>query len=273
MAKRNKVVEALTEKKPSELADSKGGIDTSSTIHDTTKTLINQEKVVFTDDEKGRHFWFVVYPSEAYVKQYYPDCEYDGADGWGEAPNDWIEQLQDTGLAFCVSTLHWKDVNADGHVKKPHWHVIVSWGNTTTYRTARALCDLLKSPRPKLLRNATGAYRYHRHLDNPEKYQYSEPSVSYNGWVPPLDSSEVTRIKSELLELVIREDIQEYTELLIVTQMLGPEYHEVAQNNTFYCERLCSSYRHSPKRVLMRYYNTLPEGELKEEIGKRIHVD
>ena len=272
MAKKSKKMQ--TEKKPSEPASSESRVDgfenASSTINHTMESADNQDDFSELDGQKGRHFWFVVYPTEDYVKKHYPDCQYDGSDGWGTAPDDWIEKLRNTGLAFNVSPLHYLDKNPDGAWKKPHWHSIVSWGNTTTYRSARALCDLLNCPVPQLLKNVTGAYRYHKHLDNPEKYQYTENSVSYNGWTPPLDSNEVTRIKKELKELVLVEDIQEYAELLIVCDSKGDEYFDVASNNTFYCEKLCSSYRHNPVRVLMRFYGELPEGETKEFIRSRI---
>lgn len=222
-------------------------------------------------DDKGRHFWFVVYPTEQYVNDNFPNHTYDGTSGWGTAPDNWIELLQNTGLAFHVSPLHYLDINPDNTPKKPHWHVIVSWGNTTTYRSALGIADMLKSPRPQILKNPVGAYRYAKHLDNPEKFQYPEDGKAYNGWQVPLDNSEVTRIKREIKDLVFIEDIREYAELLIVCSEKGPEYEDVATNNTFYCERLCASYRHNPVRVLMRYFNTLPDGDLKNEIEERIN--
>lgn len=273
MAKRNKVVKALTEKEPSELAGSNGSCDNVSDYSPLITDFITENAeqssdLAELDGKKGRHFWFLVYPSKEYLEKYYPDCPYDGRSGYGTAPDDWMEQLKNTGLAFNVSELHQFDKDF-GKPKKPHWHVIVSWGNTTTYRTARGLCEMLHSPYPQLLHNVTGPYRYHRHLDNPEKYQYG-PTTSYNGWTPPLDNNEVMRIKKEIKEMVLVEDIQEYAELLIVCDAKGDEYFDVACNNTFYCEKLCSSYRNSPLRVLMRFYNELNGGEVKDVIGDRI---
>lgn len=245
--------------------------DDISVLSDTdsiTESVDTSSDINYMDAEKGRHFWYVVYPSKEYIENNYPDCPYDGHDGWGTSPDDWIEQLVNTGLAFNVSELHQFDKDFDKY-KKPHHHVIVSWGNTTTYRTARGLCDILKSPLPRLLRNVTGAYRYHRHLDNPEKHQYGL-TTSYNGWTPPLDSNEIMRIKQEIKEIVLLEDIQEYAELLIVCDAKGVEYFDVAANNTFYCEKLCSSYRHNPIRVLMRFYDEMKDGEMKDMIYERI---
>lgn len=222
--------------------------DTTNSDNSSNISEENKEQ----DKLKGRHFWYVVYPESA--------------------PEDWIEQLKQTGLAFCISPLHDKDKNPDETNKKAHYHVIISWGNSTTYKSARALCDtILHCPRPQILKNVTGAYRYHQHKDNPEKYQYEEPSKTYNGWERPLDSSEVAEIKKEIHKLIYVEDIQEYGELLTVCSDLGPEYFDVASNNTFYCEKLCTSYRHNPLRGLKRYFNSLDEGETKELIERRIH--
>lgn len=274
MAKKRKMA---TEKPPTE-ATVRGvnGIDEkSSNVNSTMKTVENQGNSGErgTDgDAKGRHFWYVVYPSEAYFHEMHPDGTYDGANGWGTMEEGWEQALVETGLAFEVSELHWLDVNPDGRLqKKPHWHVIVTWPNTTTYRAAQDLGQrVLNSPAPVLLHSVVGAHRYHRHLDNPEKYQYATYGVAYNGWRVPLQTDDVARIKAEIRNIVLLEDVQEYMELLIVCEGYGAEYHDVAINNTLYCERLCSSYRHNPVRNLMRYYDSLPDGELKDEIGRRV---
>lgn len=240
----------LTEKKPSNGGTSESGridnIDNSSTINSTTKTLENQEISDKQDNLKGRHFAYVVYPESA--------------------PSDWVEQLKMTGLAFCVSPLHDKDSNADDTPKKPHYHVIISWGNSTTYRAARGLCDMLKCPIPQLLKNPNGMYRYLTHRDNPEKYQYTDNPTAYNGWVRPLDGTDVTRIKAEIWHMVYTEDCREYGELLMVCNSKGPEYFEIASNHTMFFKAVCDGYRNSPRRTLMRYYSSMPEGEAKEAI-------
>ena len=204
----------------------------------------------FNPKDKARHFWYIVYPDSA--------------------PEDWIEQLQQTGIPFCVSPLHDSDENPDRTPKKPHWHVIVSWSNTTTYSAAMKIAEMLHSPRPQKLTSVIGAYRYHQHKDNPEKYQYKEISKCYNGWQVPLDSLRVNEIKRWMRTAVITQDCEEYQELLQVCEDEGPEYEEVAMNNTFYAEKLCASYRHGKLRVMMRFYNSLPEGELKKQIKNRI---
>lgn len=248
--KSNKTAEAVevVEKKPSDGGTSERLIDksSSSTINSTTKVLKNQDNSTEQDKLKGRHFAFVVYPESA--------------------PEDWIEQLKQTGLAFVVSPLHDKDINADNTPKKAHYHVIVSWGNSTTYRSARGLCDTLKCPIPQMLKNCNGMYRYLTHKDNPEKYQYKEQPKCYNGWVRPLDNADVENIKREIWKMVYTEDCQEYGELLMVCEQRGAEYFEIASKHTIFFKAVCDGYRHNPVRTLMRRYNTLSDDEDKEAI-------
>lgn len=225
------------------------------------------------DSKKGRHFWYVVYPSEKYIRDNYPDCEYDGSAGWGEAPDDWVEQLINTGLSFHVSTLHYLDVNPDGKVKKPHWHVIVSWGNTTTYRSARGLCDLLKCPRPQLLKSPNGAYRYARHADNPEKYQYEDSGKSYNGWNVPLDNNEVERLKREIVNMILFEDVQEYIELIFIARSMGAEYENVVNSNTFFFDKVVTSYRHNKLRALNRAFSLTHDEATKKSLTEIISYE
>lgn len=198
------------------------------------------------DRLKGRHFSFVVYPESA--------------------PEDWIEQLKKRGLAFVVSPLHDKDVNPDETPKKAHYHVIVSWGNTTTYRAAKGLCVLLNCPQPQMLKSCNGMYRYLTHKDNPEKYQYKEQPVCYNGWLRPLDNADIANIKREIWQMVYTEDCQEYGELLMVCLQHGQEYFEVASRNTLFFKSVCDGYRHNPVRTLQRRYATLTDEDDKKTI-------
>lgn len=216
------------------------------------------------DGEKGRNFGYVVYPSEKWMRANYPECKYDGRDGWGTAPDNWIEQLTETGLPFAVSPLHWLDAYLDAATgewiaKKPHWHLIISWGNSTTYRSAAAITErILHGPRPIILRQPVGYYRYFNHLDNPEKHQYEDAPTAYNGWERPITGSETTRIMRELTAMVFERDCAEYAELVIEAIAEGPEYQQVAERQTMYLSRICDGYRWSPVRVLNRYVARMP---------------
>lgn len=211
----------------------------------------NYEKCM-GDEVKARHWCFIVYKESA--------------------PADWIEQLVATGLPFSISDEHDKDENPDGSHKKDHFHGILSYANTTTYANASKLIrSITNGPYPQKCQSVSGAYAYFRHKWNPEKYQYDGKGIRrFNGWEKALESTEVSHIMNELTAYIFNEDIQEYSEFMVETMAMDGDYMSVAMNHTVYFNALIRSYRHNPARSLMRYYNNLPEGELKAQIEERI---
>lgn len=182
---------------------------------------------------KKRNWAFVLYPESA--------------------PADWVERLKTTGLSICISPLHDKDLDADGQPKKAHYHVILVYGNTTTYNNVKSLTDSLGQPIPQALEQIRGYYRYLTHLDNPEKYQY-EPKdiVCLNGFdisdFIEMTKSEVNKFIKEIHNFILDNDILEYADLcdLLLKNDLT-ELYEVATNHTLFINSYISSRRN--KRI------------------------
>lgn len=249
MAKKKQQPQGV-EKKPVDALPSTGSVIGDiqiSKIDSNTRFLGKQQISEEQDNLKGKHFTYVVYPESA--------------------PDDWIEQLRQSGLRFVVSPLHDKDINADNTPKKEHYHVIVSWGNNTTYKSARALCNMLNCPMPQLLRNCNGMYRYLTHKDNPEKYQYTEKPNRYNGWIRPLDNTDISSIKEEIFGMIYTRYCTEYGELLMICQQIGSEYFEVASTHTVLFKAVCDSFRHNPYSALKRRHETVKDETEKQIIG------
>ena len=85
-----------------------------------------------------------------------------------------IKQLQQP---FFV-ILHDKDVNPDGTLKKPHYHVMILFNNPRAEGTIRQInlrCGGNGHFEPILSRR--GYVRYLCHLDNPEKHKYAPESI------------------------------------------------------------------------------------------------
>lgn len=80
-------------------------------------------------------------------------------------------------------------------------------------------------------------YRYMQHLDNPDKYQYTDIPTTYNGWVRPLNAADVVQLKREIWGMVYTNDCQEYGELLMVCVEHGSEYFDVASSHTIFSQR------------------------------------
>ena len=84
------------------------------------------------------------------------------------------ERLQLKGVAFAVSPLHDKDIDDEVSKtpKKPHYHVIMSYGSPTTFNNVNNIMKEFNQPIPIPLESVGGYYRYFTHKDNPDKYQY-----------------------------------------------------------------------------------------------------
>lgn len=169
---------------------------------------------------KKRYWAFVVYPESA--------------------PSNWIELLQMTGLPFAISPLHDKDIEPTGEPKKPHYHVIVCYGNTTTYNNVKRITDDLRQPIPIPLDSVRGYYRYFTHMDNPDKYQYSSSDIkSLNGFnisdFVEITKSEVNQIKFQLQQLIREKQFVEYSDFMdFIQDYCDVSYYDIASSNTIF---------------------------------------
>jgi len=85
-------------------------------------------------DDRTRNWTIVVYPESA--------------------PENWIEILQSEQVPFAVSPLHDKDVNVDGEIKKPHWHVMLMYSGKKSFTQIKEIADKLNAPKPKNISTA-----------------------------------------------------------------------------------------------------------------------
>lgn len=184
---------------------------------------------------KKRNWAFVLYPESA--------------------PKDWREQLAKSGIQCAISPLHDKDENPDKTPKKPHYHVILVYGNPTTYNNVKSFTNgQLGQTIPQPLEQVRGYYRYLTHEDNPEKAQYSKADIqTINGFAiqdfVELTRSEVGKITREIVQLIRDNNITEYSVLMNILMDAGDgmtEHYEVARTNTLFFK----SYLTSRWRVL-----------------------
>lgn len=148
----------------------------------------------------GRSWAFVMYPDSL--------------------PDDWQEIITDTGLPMCVSPLHDRDLNPTGEEKKPHYHVICYYENATTLNNVKTnVCDKLHATIPIKLESMRGMYRYHIHLDNPEKFQYDDRDrMFFNGFdvdfASKLTHTETLKLINDIQFLIRDNFITEFSDLL-----------------------------------------------------------
>lgn len=207
---------------------------------------------------KKRNWAFFVYPTKEQLDAV--GSAYDGSDGYGSAPDDWVEQLRLSGLQFAISPLHDKDKHEDGsgRTKKPHYHVIVIYGSPTTYNNVKNLTDSFNAPVPQALEQVRGYYRYLTHKDNPDKYQYDEKDIVTGGGFNIADyieisKSEVTEIKFKLQQLIREQNITEYSVFMdYIQDNLDRVNYDIASSHTIFFNTYIKSIRHSKQKQQLK---------------------
>lgn len=174
-------------------------------------------------------------------------------------PENWTEIIRQTGLPMALSPLHDSDINPTGEVKKAHYHVICYYDNPTTLNNVyENVCKPLNATVPQKLESMRGMYRYHIHLDNPEKFQYDDRDREFfNGFDVALVSSMTTteefKILRELLLFINDNDIIEYSDLLLLlTREQLFDFFEVASKKVSVVCSFINSKRNKIKTVLTK---------------------
>lgn len=172
------------------------------------------------------------------------------------APTNWRDILQETGCQYAISPYHDKDINPDGTLKKPHFHIIICYEGPTSYNVILRITELVNATIPQPLEQIRGYYRYFTHMDNPEKYQYSQDDIStingfnINNYIE-MTYTEVSMIIKSLQELIRNKNILEYSDLLdfLLDEDLR-EFWDVARNHTFLLDKyICSRRNKSNKSI------------------------
>jgi len=188
---------------------------------------------------KGRNWAFVVYPESL--------------------PSNWEEVITETGLPMAFSPLHDHDLNPTGEEKKAHYHVICYYENPTTSKAVKEnVTDKLNGTIPIKLESMTGMYRYHLHLDNPEKFQYSDKDRKFfNGFdvnkVDSLTYTEISKLLQEIQCIIRNKSILEYADLLdlLIDNDLFNLW-DVARNHTLLLNTYISSRRYKTKKESLK---------------------
>lgn len=165
---------------------------------------------------KGRDWTFIIYPESA--------------------PKNWREILDDTHMKWIESPLHDKDINPDGELKKPHWHVLLTSDGPITDVAVKKIVEPLNAPIPKKVGSARGLVRYMIHLDNPEKYQYSRDEIVGHGGADVESYFELTKtnkisVMKDIIAYIYENEIDNYADFLMICIQKSDEWFDVAINN------------------------------------------
>lgn len=113
-------------------------------------------------DGRSRNWNFILYPESA--------------------PENWVDIINETRIEWVCSPLHDKDVNPDGELKKPHYHITLLYPSDKSFnQVSELVCEQLGQPIPIKCISVKGSIRYMVHKDNLEKYQYNWSDIKCYG--------------------------------------------------------------------------------------------
>lgn len=147
--------------------------------------------------QKSKYWGLIVYPDSA--------------------PSDWLSLVEELYVPFAVSPLHDRDVDSDGNFKKPHWHVVFQFSNSTTSGLVKRAQVICHSPQFIALSSGSGSFLYLTHENQKDKFHYSSDDVQlFNGFdVSALDEKDNRCVSMKRLFKYIRDNhISEYSILL-----------------------------------------------------------
>ena len=93
------------------------------------------------------------------------------------AVENWRDILEQQFVPCFISPYHDKDINADGSIKKPHFHIIIMFEGVKSIEQAKAIFDKIGGVGCEKVNSIRGYARYLCHLDNPDKAQYNIEDV------------------------------------------------------------------------------------------------
>lgn len=177
--------------------------------------------------EKGKWWATILYPESA-------------VDGWTDIIASWH-------LPALVSPIHDRDVKEGGELKKPHYHVMVSFKTgAVTGSYVKQLFDSIGGVGLERVKSERGMARYLCHLDDENKVKYDpEDVISFGGYEygaflteknnDDVKRAEKMRITAEIMHWCMDEGCDSFAQLCMYAEKYNKEWF------LFLCENGASS--------------------------------
>jgi len=186
-------------------------------------------------DTRTRNWTFFVYPDSA--------------------PENWRDILNEMHMPWIESPLHDKDVDANGELKKAHWHILLLFGSKKSYEQVREITLRLKAPNPQKVMNLKGVVRYFAHMDDPDKFQYSKSEIIGHAGADPLiylsaSSGERYELIKEMISFVKENEVDEIQDLIdyAMENRFDDWFPLLCDNSAFIMNNYIKSIRHRVRR-------------------------
>lgn len=183
------------------------------------------------------------------------------------------EYLKINGYKCAISPLHDKDVNEDGTLKKPHYHIEFIFNGSRKKETVINICEELHANLyAKCLEDCQAYYEYLIHKNNPEKYQYNESDIVH------INSVRADFMKEDYIRILEYIDDYKIKTLVTLTRQLRIDNEKrllkYVSNNTYYINSYLKSvkddYDGKIKTLVANLYNNYRDVYVDREVFKKL---
>ena len=158
------------------------------------------------------------------------------------AAEGWQELLADSLVEALVSPLHDKDVEPTGEPKKPHYHIVLSFKNPTSYDKAKSIFDTLNAVTPPAEKSKVKDFRqmarYLCHLDQPNKADYSMNDVQAFGGLDyqsiVMSGADEDDMIDAIEDFIYRNRIVSFTDFQRYVRTKRPEWRYIVRHKYSY---------------------------------------
>lgn len=189
------------------------------------------------------------------------------------ASGNFLDVLKDFHVPFLLSPLHDKDVDADGVIKKAHYHLVLYFDSLKSSSQAQVIFDAIGGVGCQSVQSPVSYARYLIHADDPDKYQYAaEDVVAYGLDYLQCSLDEKTQKYlgiSDVISYVIENEITSFSQLLIITSQKDRHIFEIVCDNPYLVKSFMSSIRNDRLEMSRQEYLSATDGELKTESAAR----
>lgn len=139
------------------------------------------------------------------------------------APENWREIVAGLHVPYWISPLHDKDLDEHGERKKPHYHVVLKFGQNAkkSVKQVQAISDMLSGVKVIYEKCAvpdlSGMVRYLVHYDDPAKAEYSIDDIACGNGAEVLEhfqgAKDVDLCVGEMMEFIDQSERALFSEL------------------------------------------------------------
>ena len=163
------------------------------------------------------------------------------------APENWEQIITDLHVPLMVSPCHDSDIDKDGEIAKPHYHVIMCFDGPKTQSNAKQVFDLFGGVGCEYVQSLCGYARYLCHLDNPDKAQYSVDDVIAIGIdyrrliMPAMTADDIDELLREITIYICDNHITQFSPFMHEIAATNPDWFKACIHRSHYVYRLITA--------------------------------